>query len=581
MNVSDYKDLYLSEAGESLQALENGLVGLESSAEPLALIHELFRNAHNLKGNSGAMGYEEIVEASHALENALDGLRQGGEITVAKIGCMLGVVDILKKLVGCAVEEGCGGDSASGETAKEASDGPAAASGQDGCSGAKISRSVRLLGEALVLLSNISDAPRQAGPVTRPVSPPETGSGSSESLSRRITSTKVELERLDRIMDLVGELTVSRIRFSALASELGSKPLLDEQAISWRLISQIQKEVMEARLIPAGQVFQRFNRLVRDVSHETGKRVKFEIAGAEIGLDRVVLESMVDPLVHLIRNAIDHGIEPPSERRAAGKAEEARLVLSARRERNNVALEVSEDGRGIDLEKVARAAAAAGIARGRAADLTEDDVCRIITTPGFSTAESVDKLSGRGVGMNIVKKTVDSLGGSMRIRSAPGAGTTVTLLLPINLSIIKALLFSVGQDVHALPIEYVKETSRFEQGSLKTVQGDLVLPGDRGVIPVLMPDEMFGVPFESGNERYSKVIVIDTGTRRFAVVVNGIIGQQDIVIKALPPLFRGLRGISGATVLGSGKVAFIWDPHILFEGRCAYESDQKAVVSEN
>jgi chemotaxis protein histidine kinase CheA len=578
MNVSDYKDLYLSEAGDSLQALENGLVGLESAAEPLALIHELFRNAHNLKGNSGAMGFEEIVEASHALENALDGLRQGGEVTVAKIGCMLGVVDILKKLVRCAVEDR--GD-ASGAAAAAETAGDGAGTGKEGCPDAVNTRSVRLLGEALVLLSNISDTQERPGPVTRPVSAPETGSGSPESLSQRITSTKVDLERLDRIMDLVGELTISRIRFSALASASGSKPLLDELAVSWRLISQIQKEVMEARLIPAGQVFQRFNRLVRDVSHETGKQVKFEIAGAEIGLDRVVLESMVDPLVHLIRNAIDHGIEKPSERRAAGKTEEARLVLSARRERNNVALEVSEDGRGIDLDKVARAAVAAGIAKGRAADLTEDDVCRIITMAGFSTAESVDKLSGRGMGMNIVKKTVDSLGGSIRIRSAPGKGTTVTLLLPINLSIIRALLFSVGPDVHALPIEYVRETGRFEQGSLKTVRGDLVLPGDDGVVPVLMPNDIFGVPFESGNGRYAKVIVVDTGTRRFAVVVNDIIGQQDIVIKSLPPLFRGLRGISGATVLGSGKVAFIWDPHILFEGRCAYESDQEALVSAN
>ncbi len=576
MNVSDYKDLYLSEAEEALQSLENGLVGLESAAEPLPTINDLFRHAHNLKGNSGAMGYEETVEASHALENALDGLRRGGTVTTAKIGCMLGVVDILKKLVKCAVGDA---DSAAAQGAEDAgAPGPA---GSAACPGGRNAKSVQLLSEALVLLSNIADDQSTADSVTRPVSPLETGSESPGILGHRITSTKVELERLDRIMDLVGELTISRIRLSAIASDLGSKPLIDELALSWRLISQIQKEVMEARLIPAGQIFQRFNRLVRDVSHETGKRVRLEIAGADIGLDRVVLESMVDPLVHLIRNAIDHGIEPPAERAAAGKPEEAILVLSARRERNNVALEVSDDGRGINLDKVARAASASGISRAKAADLTEEDVCRIITTAGFSTAETVDTLSGRGIGMNIVKKTVDSLGGSIRIRTAPGAGTTCTLLLPINLSIIKALLFSVGPDVHALPIEYIKKTNRFEQGSLKTVRGDLVLPTDDGVIPVVMPSEILGCAFEAGDGRYAKVVVVDTGTRRIAVVVNGIIGQQDIVIKALPPLFRGLRGISGATVLGSGKVAFIWDPHILFEGRCTYESDQTAVVSEN
>jgi two-component system chemotaxis sensor kinase CheA len=444
---------------------------------------------------------------------------------------------------------------------------------------------VQLLSEALVLLSNISDAAHQTDSLTRPASMTEADRSPEEkpqeTLRQRITSTKVELERLDRMMDLVGELTISRIRISAIAGELGSKALLDELALSWRLISQIQKEIMEARLIPVGQVFQRFNRLVRDVSHETGKKVRFEITGAEIGLDRVVLEGMVDPLVHLIRNAVDHGIEAPSVRRAAGKPDEARLGLSARRERNNVVLEVSDDGCGIDLDRVAAVAAAAGITKGMPSSLTEDDVCRILTMPGFSTSPKVDRLSGRGMGMNIVKKAVDSFGGSIRIRSDPGKGTTVALLLPINLSIIKALLFSIGSDVHALPLEYVKETNRFEQGSLKTVHGEAVLPDGEGVVPVLMAGDIFGLPFESTDERYAKVIVVDTGARLVAVVVNRIIGQQDIVIKALPPLFRGLRGISGATVLGSGKVAFIWDPHILFEGRCTYESDQKTLVLEN
>ena len=546
MNVSDYKDLYKSEADDALQALENGLVGLESASEPRAPIDELFRHAHNLKGISGAMGYEEIVDASHALENVLDTLRKGAEVTVAKIGCMLGAVDILKKLVGLAAGEGAGD-----------------------------ARSAQLLSEVLVLLSNISTTPDQNGAPATPV--PEI----EAAVTQRITSTKVELERLDRIMDLVGELTISRIRFSAIAAELGSKTLLDELAVSWRLISRIQKEVMEARLIPVGQVFQRFNRLVRDVSHEKGKNVKFEIAGAEIGLDRAVLEGMVDPLVHLIRNALDHGIGTPAERRAAGKPEEGHLTLSARRERNNVVLEVSDDGRGIDTATVAAAAAATGIIKSRTAELTEDEVCRIITMPGFSTVAAVNRLSGRGMGMNIVKKTVDSFGGSIVIRSKPGAGTTVAMLLPINLSIIKALLFSVGPDVHALPIEYVSETSRFEQGSLKSLRGELVLGDGDGVVRVLMPDEIFKMPFESTRERYAKVIIVDTGKRRIAVVVNKIIGQQDIVIKALPPLFRGVQGISGATVLGSGKVAFIWDPHVLFEGRCTYESDQKALVLEN
>jgi two-component system chemotaxis sensor kinase CheA len=530
MNVADYLELYKSEAGESLQALENGLIGLESSAEPRAQIDELFRRAHNLKGISGAMGYGEVVEASHELESVFDGLRKGSAITPETLDELLASVDRLKALVGRAIGEVAGG--------------------------AAVARPV-------------SAAEAGAGPAERPV----------HALGERITATKVELERLDRVMDLVGELVVSRIRFSAIAEEIGSRPLLDELNRSWRLISQMQKEVMEARLIPVGQVFQRFHRLVRDLSRETGKPVKLDMNGAEIGLDRVVLEGMVDPLVHLIRNAVDHGIEPPDERRAAGKPAEARIILSASRERSHVVIEVVDDGRGIDLDGVARAASSHGAAPVRVCDLSEDEICRVITAPGFSTAEGVNTLSGRGIGMNIVKKTVDSFGGSIRIRTTPGRGTMMSLLIPVNLSIVKALLFEVNGDVHAIPIEYVKETSRCELGALKTVRGELVMPGGDEVIPVLRPAELFGIPLEVAEERYAKIIVIDTGLRRVAVIVGRIIGQQDIVIKSLPPFFRGVRGISGATVLGSGKIAFIWDPCALFEGRCAYEPNQTAVLS--
>lgn len=536
MSTTDYVALYRSEAEESLQALETGLVGLESAPDPRPRIDELFRRAHNLKGISGAMGYDGVVETSHALESALDGLRKGEPVTPETVDRLFRSVDRLRTQVKRSLGE-----------AEESAPAASAASGADPA----------------------TEAAQVPAPADRP----------AEAFTERITTTKVELERLDRIMDLVGELVISRIRFSAVAEELNSRPLGDELARSWRLVSQIQKEVMEARLIPVGQVFQRFHRLVRDLARDRGKNVKLEIAGADIGLDRVVLEGMVDPVVHLIRNAVDHGIEPPAERRAAGKCETATVILSASRERNHVVIEVVDDGRGIDRERVARAASAAGIGKARTADLSEEDVCRIITMPGFSTAERVDTLSGRGMGMNIVKKAVDAFGGSIRVRSTRGQGTMVSLMLPINLSIIKALLFEVDDDVHAVPIEYVKETGRYELASLKTVRGDLVLPAADEVIPVLTPAEVFGSPRGAGEDRYAKVVVIDSGRRRVAVVVNRIVGQQDIVIKALPAYFRGVRGISGATVLGSGKVAFIWDPQVLFEGRCVYESDQAAVLS--
>ena len=529
------------------------------------------------------MGYEEIVEASHALENALDGLRQGGEITVAKIGCMLGVVDILKKLVRCAVEDGAA-TVPTPRTAEGAGDRAAAATGQDGAPDAKSSRSVRLLGEALVLLSNISDAPDQAGPVTRPVSPPETGSGSPESLSQRITSTKVELERLDRIMDLVGELTISRIRFSALASELGSKPLLDELALSWRLISQIQKEVMEARLIPVGPGLPalqpaRARRLARNGkarevrdrgrrdrprprrAREHGRSARSSHPERDRSRDRVPVRAP--------RRRKDRG--------GASRAERPPRAQQRRRSRSRTTAAASI------CDKVARAAAAAGIAKGRAADLTEDDVCRIITMPGIQHGRIGRQALGARHGHEHRQEDGRF---ARRLDTHPerrrGAGTTVTLLLPDQPFDHQgaSLLGRTGRS---------RASDRVRQGD-EPVRAGLAQDRPGGSRPSATATASFrfscrttssGCRSNRRSERYAKVIVVDTGTRRFAVVVNSIIGQQDIVIKALPPLFRGLRGISGATVLGSGKVAFIWDPHILFEGRCTYESDQKAVVSEN
>jgi two-component system chemotaxis sensor kinase CheA len=392
------------------------------------------------------------------------------------------------------------------------------------------------------------------------------GTSSKGGFGEKVTSTRIDLERLDTLMDLVGELIISRIKLASLAGEIGLKSLNEELSSSGRLISEIQKEVMEARLIPVGQVFQRFKRLVRDSSLSLDKSARLDIVGADIGLDRTVLEAMVDPLVHLLRNAIDHGVESPEERRALGKPEVARIVLSAKRDRNFVVLKVTDDGRGIDLEKV--------IEKSRmetdlpeAGSLSDDELCRVLSTPGFSTREEVSKFSGRGVGMNVARKAVDAFGGSMKLHSEPGIGTTVSLQLPINLSIIRALLFEVGSEVHALPAEYICETTRIERDSLRTVMGREVMPYTDEVIPVMRPADLLGIEMSPGDSRYMKLILVDTGTGKVGLVTRRILGQQDIVIKGLPSLIRGTSGITGATILGSGKIAFIWDPRSLFKGR--------------
>ncbi|MCK4548895.1 MAG: chemotaxis protein CheW, partial [Candidatus Krumholzibacteria bacterium] len=344
----------------------------------------------------------------------------------------------------------------------------------------------------------------------------------------------------------------------------------EELSSSGRLISEIQKEVMEARLIPVGQVFQRFKRLVRDSSLALEKSARLDIVGADIGLDRTVLEAMVDPLIHLLRNAVDHGVESPEERISLGKPEIARIVLSAKRDRNFVILQVTDDGRGIDLEKV-QGKRQIETENAEIESISDDELCRVLSTPGFSTREEVSKFSGRGVGMNVAKKAVDALGGSMKLHSEPGIGTTVTLQLPINLSIIKALLFEVGEDVHALPAEYICETSRVERDSFWTVMGQEVMQYADEIVPVVRPDDLFGLETPANGSRYTKLMIVDTGNGKVGLVTRRILGQQDIVIKGLPSLIRGVSGITGATILGSGRIAFIWDPRSLFKGRCIDE----------
>ena len=350
MKVNDYKALFISEANEILKVLEEGIMDLEKENNA-ACLEEIFRNAHNMKGMSGAMGYDHVVEASHALENILDLCKKEEmKIESSEIDHLLRVVDLLKELVEWSIE---GEENPEGE---------------------------RLLGEIMVLLSPMSkrlapngqsavekdkertnlnitennESDDQSGEIIEEGDPqnPKGSNAVRERHHVEIISTRVDLERLDNLMDLVGELIVSRIRLSSIAHELGSKQLETELESSGKLISEIQKDVMEARLVPAEQIFHRFKRLVRDTSKELGKKIKFKIIGSEIGLDRTVLDRMGEPLVHLIRNAMDHGIESPEERIASGKSEIGKITLIARRERNHVVVEVEDDGRGIDMEAV-------------------------------------------------------------------------------------------------------------------------------------------------------------------------------------------------------------------------------------
>jgi len=543
MDINEYKTLYANEAADILQALESGTMALEAGSSA-SVIDELFRHAHNLKGMSGAMGYDSIVEASNSIENVLERCRTG-ELSISRKEA-----DILLKVVEEVTSE-------SGEGADN----------------------TRLSSADPGTISEIAGVDGEAGELQKEYGKQPEQPRDNSTYYTKCSSTRVELERLDNLMDLVGELIISRIRLSALAKKIKSKTLTEEVIMSGRLIAGIQKEIVEARLVPAGNVFQRFKRLVRDVSKELNKEVRLKIIGADIGLDRTILETMIDPLVHLIRNSLDHGIEFPAERRAAGKDKTGVISLWCRRERNFVIIEINDDGKGVDFAEVEKRNRDAHTIEGRSSGLSSEELCHILTSPGFSTRNKAGKYSGRGVGMNAAKKAVESLGGAMTIESVAGKGTSVHLRLPITLSIIQALLFPVGNEVHALPIEYIKETTRIEKNSFKTIGGVEVFLTKQGPVPIIQSWELLDLDNDTLEGRYAKIIVIETERGTGGLVVNKILGQQDVVIKGLPGMIRGMEGISGATVLGSGKVAFIWDPRYLLRERQGYEFDQEAVLS--
>lgn len=404
--------------------------------------------------------------------------------------------------------------------------------------------------------------------VTIPASP-EKGNGASPDGAPRARAVRIDHRRLDALMNLIGELVIARGRLVELTTSLGGMALTETVGHAARLIGELQDEIMTCRMVPVWQVFDRFPRLVRDAARALGKRVAFDVEGKDIELDRSMLDEIGDPIVHLLRNAVDHGIEAPGDRTLVGKPAEGRLTLSAVRDRSAVLIRVSDDGRGIDRDKVLARARETGLVDPATTSLTDEEVVRLIARPGFTTADRVTDLSGRGVGVDAVQTRVRSLGGSVEIKSTPGVGTTATVRLPLTLAIMRALLARVGGETYAFPMAHVDETVAAEGAALAAVRGRavMVLRGD--AMPYVRLRELVGTTGESDpagptGDPEHHVLVIESAGRRAAVAVDELTGQQDIVVKQFDGVRGGLSLFSGATILGDGAPALIVDVSSLF-----------------
>ena len=387
-------------------------------------------------------------------------------------------------------------------------------------------------------------------------------SGSLRSISRTV---RVDIDKLDLLMNIVGELVLSKSSIANLSDRLkttAEKELATELGKATRIMErrlhELQKGVMDVRMVPVGQLFEKMTRIVRRVSNEQGKKVDLDIRGADTELDKLIIEDVSDPLMHIIRNAIDHGLETPDERIAMGKPERGQIKLWASQKGNHVVIEVHDDGRGIDAEGVRRKAVEKDLISENQI-LTEEEVYDLLFMPGFSTRDQVSDLSGRGVGMDVVKNNITALSGMIEVRSQPGEGSSMIITLPITLAIIKALIVKVGDKTYAIPINSVLETLMIEPDVIQTVERREVIELRKSTVPLLRLNDVFDV--ESGSQEDEKLFVAIVGLaeKRMGFVVDELLGQQDVVIKSLGKALSFVKGIAGAAELGNQKTILVLD----------------------
>lgn len=419
--------------------------------------------------------------------------------------------------------------------------------------------------ETAATAAPVASAAAEATPARRsaPAKPAASTNGSASQAGSR--TIRVDIDRLDVLMNLFSELLIDRVRLEQLASDLKSQDLTETVEHMARVSGDLQNIVLKLRMVPIDTVFNRFPRMIRDLAKSLDKKVDLVITGADTELDRTVIEEIGDPLVHLLRNAVDHGIESIAERVESGKSETGTLELRAFHSGNSVFIEIQDDGKGINREKVLKTAIKNDVVRADEANaMTDEQVYQLLFAPGFSTADKVSDISGRGVGLDVVKSKILSLGGNVSVDSNWGAGSKFSVQLPLTLSIIAAMLVRVGEEKYALPLSSIVETMIVDHKNIRHVHGTKMIDYRDTVIPIVALADIFDCPKSSDAQKESSdVIVIRKGERLAAFMVDDFIGQMEIVIKTLGKYLTNIHGISGATILGDGQVALIIDPNAL------------------
>lgn len=519
--MEEYKDLFFMEVREHLQKINDCLIEYEKHDEQTGILDEVFRSAHTIKGSAAMMGFEDISSLTHAMEDAFDHLRKGMEMPEGLMDLFFMSLDMIEGRI------------------KQLEKGEEVELDID-----KIVQDIR---------SSFSDKPvQQEKPVIKK-------QDDTEFKLESINSIRVQTSELDRLMNLIGELVINKGQLNRIASELQLPEIKHNLENIDRLSVELQDIVTHIRMVPVGQVFNRFPRLVRDLSHQRGKQVNLELEGKDIELDRKVLEEIGEPLIHLIRNSVDHGIESPTQRELNGKPRQGKIKLVAERNQDNILITVMDDGAGIDPERIKKKAIKEGLmSESEVNALTESQLLNLIMLNGFSTATDITEVSGRGVGMNVVKTKITALGGTVLVSSEKGEGTRISLKLPLTISILKAMIVEAGDSTYAIPIKYVKENVSVNASQLHNLGNVLAIPIRDKILKVVHLGKLLNIPYS--DKAHKQVLVIQDDERVFGLEVDAITGMREIMIKNMKETLQGLIGVSGVTILGDGSVILVIDP---------------------
>lgn len=565
MDMAKLRAVFIGESDGLLGRLEQALLVAEKDPKDAESIRTIFQVMHTLKGNAATMGFSRMAELAHRLEDVMEPIKDGKRsMTSEWADFLLHSLDLLRSLLREFQE---GKDAAGvdiqptlakiktmleGERSSAPSTPPEPAAGSPAPAPAPKP-------SAAAPVPAPQKAPSPAPAPTPPapaVEPPKPAAPRRETDALQTTTVRVQLRHLDNMMNLVGELAITKSRLIQYASELGVPALSSEMKFLERLSVQLQEEVLQTRMVPVDDIFQRYVRVVRDISHELGKEVHFEIHDNGISVDRVLLEKINEPVVHLLRNCIDHGLESREAREKAGKPPVGSLSLEARHEKNFAVIEVRDDGHGIDVAKVkAKAVAMGAITAERAQKMTDEEAVYLICHPNLSTREEISRYSGRGVGMDVVHQTMQSINGHLDIQTDLGKGSRFALFLPLNLAIIQALLFKVGDGTYALPLGDVLEIVSLSIVSPKIVDRQEVISLRDDVLSLIRLNEVFRT--ESSGRGYA--LVVQARNSRYALTVDSLVGRQEVVLKNLSGFLKQIRGVGGATILGDGRAVLILD----------------------